>query len=128
MRWNQLAEDTPRALALAEILCGAGYADEDFEVSERIVVGAMLMKVLGVTQLPPEVDAFVNGFDPSRLNLVDACARLDLSSDRDKKSLVKVVADIVRADEKVDRSERSFVTRLGKALGLPAAEVKALIG
>lgn len=128
MRWNQLAQDIPRALALAEILCGAGYADEDFETSERIVVGAMLMKVLGVTQLPAEVQSFIDTFDASKLNLVDACARLDLESDRDRKSLVKVVADIVKADEKVDKAERGFVTRLGKALGLPAAEVKALLG
>lgn len=128
MRWNQLAQDIPRALALAEILCGAGHADEDFEASERIVVGAMLMKVLGVTQLPPEVSTFIDTFDAAKLNLVDACARLELASDRDKKSLVKVVADIVKADDKIDRSERGFVTRLGKALGLPASEVKALLG
>lgn len=128
MRWNQLADDIPRALALAEILCGAGHADATFELSERFVVGGMLLKVLGVTKLPQEVEAFVTTFDPDKLNLVDACARLNLATDRDKASLVKVVADVVKADEKVDKAERNFVTRLGKALGIPAADVKALLG
>ncbi len=38
------------------------------------------------------------------------------------------MADIVKADEKIDKSERNFVTRLGKALGVHAADVKALLG
>ena len=128
MRWNQLAEDIPRALALADVLCGAGSADSQFDESERIIVGAMLMKVLGVTSLPAAVEAHLQAFDADRLNLVDAIARLGLESDREKKSLLKVVADIVKADEKIDKSERNFVTRLGKALGVHAADVKALLG
>jgi uncharacterized tellurite resistance protein B-like protein len=87
----------------------------------------MLMKVLGVTELPATVRAHVDGFDGDRLNLVDACARLGLESDRDKKALVKVVADIVKADDTIDRTEKGFVTRLAKALGLSAADAKAYL-
>lgn len=128
MRWNQLAEDPARALALADVLCGAACADSQFDDSERIIVGAMLMKVLGVTSLPAEVDAHLKTFDGDKLNLVDAVSRLGLEADRDKKSLVKVVADIVKADDKIEKSERGYMTRLAKALGIPLAEVKTLLG
>jgi len=128
MRWNQLAEHPARALALAEVLCGSACADSQFDESERIIVGAMLLKVLGVTTLPAEVEAHLQGFDGDRLNLVDSVARLGLETDRDKKSLLKVVADIVKADDNVEKSERGYVTRLAKALGIPLAEVKVLLG
>ena len=127
MRWNQLAEDTPRALALADILLGAGHADSNLETDEKIILGAMLMKVLGVTELPAEVKAHMDAFHPDQLNLVDACARLGLATERDKKSLLKVVADIVKADATIDKAEKGYVQRLGKALGLAAADVKAAL-
>jgi len=127
MRWNQLADDMPRALALADIMCGAALADGNFDVSERIVALAMLMKVLGVTQLPAEVEAHVNAFDRGRFNLAAAIKRLDLESDKEKRSLLKVVADIVKADTKVEKTERTFVTRLGKVLGIPANEMQSLL-
>ena len=127
MRWNQLAEDLPRAMALAEVLCGAACADSSFDDSELVVVGAMLMKVLGTTELPPEIVSQLATFDADKLNLVDAVARLGLDGDRDKKSLVKVVAEIVKADDKIDKAERGYLSRLAKALGFSVAEAKALL-
>jgi len=128
MHWNQLSEDNTRALALADIMCGAACADSQFDESERIIVGAMLIKVLGVTSLPAEFEAHLLGFDGDKLNLVDAVARLGLDNDRDKKSVFKVVSEIVKVDDKIEKSERSYVTRLAKALGIHVAEVKSLLG
>lgn len=127
MRWNQLAEDLPRAMALSEVLCGAACADSSFDDSERVIVGAMLMKVLGTTELPPEIVSQLAAFDADKLNLVDAVARLGLENDRDKKALVKVVAEIVKADDKIDKAERGYISRLAKAIGLPVGEAKALL-
>ena len=127
MRWNQLAEDLPRAMALAEVLCGAACADSSFDDSERVIVGAMLMKVLGTSTLPPELVAQLATFDADKLNVVDAVARLRLDNDRDKKSLVKVVAEIVKADDSIDKAERSYIARLAKALGFSVTDAKALL-
>lgn len=116
MRWNQLADDLPRATALADILCGAATADGHFDPSEHVVVDAMIMKVLGVGVLPESVHAHVRAFDPTRFDLMTALDTLALKTERDKKALLQVVTDIVHADERVSESERNFVTRLGLLL------------
>jgi len=115
-------------MALADILCGAALADATFDASERVVVGAMLMKVLGVSALPPEVEQHLDRWDAGGKDLEGALVRLGLASDRDKRKLLEVVADIVKADEVVDVHERAFAVRLGAALGVSEAEVAALIG
>ncbi len=127
MRWNQLADDIPRALALADVLIAAGSIDGNFDADERVIVSAMMMKVLGETELPPYIQSYIASTDGDKVNVADALARLELESDRDKKSLLKVVAEIVKADAKIDKMEKGFVTRLGKALGIPAADVKAFL-
>ena len=116
MRWNQLADDLPRASALADILCGAATADGHFDPSEHVVVGAMIMKVLGVGSLPESVEAHVRAFDPARFDLAAALDALALKTDREKKALLQVVTDLVEADAQVADSERAFVNRLGLLL------------
>ena len=127
MRWNQLANEPDRAMALADILCAAALADETFDASERVVVGAMLMKVLGVSELPPEVEHHLDTLDLAGLDLEAALARLELASARDQRKLLEVVADIVKADQVIDAHERAFALRLGKALGVAEADVEAML-
>jgi len=117
MRWNQLANDLPRAAALADILCGAASADGHVAHDERVVVSAMLMKVLGVSELPAEVEARVMAFDPRAFDLDGALAQLALTTDRDRRSLAQVVKDIVEVDAHVADAERAFVARLDALLG-----------
>jgi uncharacterized tellurite resistance protein B-like protein len=120
MRWNQLADDVPRAKALADVLCGAALSDGGFADEERVVVGAMLMKVLGVSQLPGEVSGHIGAFSPENFDLMSAVARLGLESERDKKALVKVVSDIVAADAVVQDTEKAYLERLASLLGVTA--------
>lgn len=120
MRWNQLADDVPRAKALADVLCGAALSDGGFAEEERVVVGAMLMKVLGVSELPAEVSGHIGAFAPGGFDLKDAVKRLGLESERDKKALVKVVTDIVAADEVVQDAEKAYLERLANLLGVAA--------
>lgn len=115
-------------MALADILCGAALADATFDAAERVVVGAMLMKVLGVSELPPEVEHHLDTLDAGALDLEDALRRLELTSEREKRKLLEVVVDIVKADLVIDEHERAFARHLGKALGVPEGDVAALLG
>lgn len=116
MRWNQLANDIPRATALADIMCGAATADGTVDEAELVVVDAMLMKVLGVAELPADLKAHVRAFNRKRFDLEAALLKLSLSTDKEKKALVQVVTDIVEADTKVTKGEKTFVKRLGSLL------------
>jgi uncharacterized tellurite resistance protein B-like protein len=128
MPWNQLADDMPRAQALAEILSGAALSDGHFADEERMVVGGMMMKVLGVSALPLEIEAHLASFDPHTFSLVDAVGRLALGADRDRKALVKVVVDILCADAVLEGDERVYVDQLAALLGMGPSEVDALLG
>lgn len=119
MRWNQLANDIPRATALADILCAAIGADGRIDENELVVVDAMIMKVLGQTTLPDSMREHVRAQARKRSpDLTEAFARLALGTEREKQALVKTVTDIALADGKITKSESKFLTRLHELLGL----------
>ncbi len=123
MRWNQLADDIPRAQALADILCGAALSDGDFAAEEQVVVGGMLMKVLGLSELPRDVADHIAGFDALTFSLVDAVGRLALTSDRDRKAVLKVVVDILEADGVLEGGELDYVKQLAALLDVNLSDV-----
>lgn len=117
MRWNQLANDIPRATALADILCAAVAADGKVEDSELVVVDAMLMKVLGSLTLPDELGAHVRAAARRRTHdIADAYRRLALTSDREKRALVQVITDLAQADGKITKAEAKLLEKLDTLL------------
>ena len=122
MRWNQLANDLPRAKALSNILCGAAMADGVFEDEEKVVVRAMLLKVLGASELPPEIETHLNGFTAASLNLPHDINVLGPENERSKKDLMGVTADVVKADRQMEPTELAYLESLATALGLDFAD------
>ena len=61
MRWNQLADDLPRATALADILCGAASADGYVAADELVEPGSQRVRFvrLGPYSLDVEIFAFL---------------------------------------------------------------------
>jgi uncharacterized tellurite resistance protein B-like protein len=118
MRWNQLSNDIPKAKALSDLLCGAATAYGSFAEEERVVVRAMLLKVLGANALPDEVEAHLQRFDPAAFNLRMSLDILAPANERDRKGILKVAADIVKADQVIESAERDYIIRLADALGL----------
>jgi uncharacterized tellurite resistance protein B-like protein len=118
MRWNQLSNDLPKAMALSDLLCGAAMADGEFAESERVVVRAMLLKVLGAGELPAEVEAHLAAFSADRLDVAAAVATLGAESERDRKSVLRVTADVVKSDQSLDTAERQYLMKVADALGL----------
>ena len=117
MRWNQLANDIPRATALADILCAAVAADGRVDEGELVVVDAMLMKVLGSLTLPDELGAHVRAAAKRRTHdIADAYQRLALTTEREKKGLLQVITDLAQADGKVTKAETKFLEKLGALL------------
>jgi len=122
MRWNQLADDLPRAKALSNILCGAAMADGDFEDEERVIVRAMLMKVLGASELPAEVEAHLAAFSAVTLDIHADIKTLAPETSRERKTLLKVTADVMKADSQMEPAERVYLEAVAAALGLDFAD------
>lgn len=122
MRWNQLADDLPRAKALSNILCGAAMADGVFEDEERVIVHAMLLKVLGASELPAEVAAHLAAFSAETFDISSDIEILAPETARDRKAILKVTADIVTADRQMEPAERVYLHKMADALGLDFAD------
>ncbi len=122
MRWNQLAKDIPKAKALSDLLCGAAMADGSFADEERVVVRAMLFKVLGTQELPEEVEAHLAAFEPASFDMAFSLSVLAPENDRDRRSILRVAADIVKADSVIEAAERAYLVSLAGALGVDFAD------
>ncbi|MCA9517984.1 MAG: TerB family tellurite resistance protein [Myxococcales bacterium] len=127
MRWNTMRGDIPRVCALSDLLMAAALSDRKYEEDEWLVVASTLMKVLGVAELPPEVEDRMRGFDPDAHDLDATLAAIRPESDKDRQDLLKVVAKVVLADHEVHADERTYIDRVAGALGIDGATVEALL-
>lgn len=93
------------------------FADE-----ERVVVRAMLFKVLGTNDLPEEVESHLLGFEPASFNLATSVEILGPENARDRKGVLRVAADIMKADAFIEDAERAYLISLADALGLDFAD------
>lgn len=114
MRWNTFGQDPARVAALADLLLGAASADRKYTSEEMVAVTSTLMKVLGVVQLPDEVNAHIRAFDPHTLDLQKTVAVLNLERDEDKQTVMKLVHRVVKTDSALHERERAYLRVLGK--------------
>lgn len=108
-----------RILPLCDLLLGAAYADGRLESVEQDTVRDMLVDLIGGTELPDEVEAWINGFDPETFSLADSAGAFKDDSVDDRKKLLYLVEAIHEADDELDLAEDAYLQDLAKALGLP---------
>ncbi len=117
---------TDRILEIVDLLMGAAHADKELRSEEERVIRQLLARLLAADELPPEVDARVRGFEPTRFDLVGTAARFAADSDQDKRKLVELVAAVHDADEEIDLDEDTYLGELAGALGMPDVAVADL--
>jgi len=116
-----------RTLAICDLLLGAAHADSNFSDRERATVRELLADLFGSDQLPSEVDARIDLFQPDKF-VVDAAAEPFRGDSQDeKKKLLYLVAAVHEADEELDFAEDDYMRALGLALELPADALKELV-
>jgi len=128
MRWNQFGNDPTRASALGDVLLGAALAGRQLTETKLAVVHGQVAKVLGASELPPEVVAHLRIFEPLRFDLGTACKRLALEGPRDRIALMKAVSLVIHAEGAVQPEERAYALRVATQLGVPWNEVLDLVG
>ena len=121
-------ESMDRILPLCDLLLGAAFADGRFEKVEQDTVRDTLLDLMNVTELPDEVESWINGFDPDTFNLADSAGAFKDDSDDDRKKVLYLVEAIHDADDEVDLAEDAFLQELAKALDLDDDAVKGMSG
>lgn len=116
-----------RTLAICDLLLGAAHADSHFSDREQVTVRELLADLFGSEELPPEVEARIDGFQAGSFDVKAAAAPFSGDPDDEKKKLLYLVAAVHEADEELDFAEDDYMRALGKALALPADALDDLV-
>src|SRR5262245_42744306 len=98
-----------RILPITDLLLGAAYADDNLAGDEEEAVRELLGDLLDNFELPPEVEARIEGFDPDEFDLKKALANFLADPPMHKKKLLELVAAVHSADEELDLDEDQYL-------------------
>jgi uncharacterized tellurite resistance protein B-like protein len=117
-----------RILPLCDLLLGAAFADGRLENVEQETVRDTLKDLMNADELPEEVEAWINGFDPETFDLADSAGAFKADSVDDRKKVLYLVEAIHEADDELDHAEDAYLQALATALDFPADQLKGLTG
>ena len=107
-----------RTMAICDLLLGAAYADQQFTNHERQIVRELLADLCG-GDLPSEIEARVDLFDPKAFDVDKTCASFAGDSEDDRRKLVHLVSAVHEADDELDFAEDDYIRAVAEALNLP---------
>jgi uncharacterized tellurite resistance protein B-like protein len=112
---------------ITQLFLGALYADRRCQESEKKAVRRLLSDLIVRPELPPEVEALIEGFDPDKFDL-EAVAR-DFTSDppMNRRRLLELIAQLCMADGELDLDEDEYLHKLARALQMPPSEYEDLV-
>lgn len=108
-----------RTMAICDLLLGAAYADDQFTNQERQTVRELLGDLCGGTDLPSEIEARIELFDPKSYDMDKTCAPFAGDSEDDRRKLLHLIAAVHEADEELDFAEDDYVRAVAESLNLP---------
>src|SRR6188474_3465902 len=110
--------DSDRTMAICDLLLAA-YADEQFTDHERETVRELLGDLCGGSELPSEIEARVELFDPKSFDIDKTCTAFQSDSEDDRRKLLHLISAVHEADEELDFAEDDYVRAVADALHLP---------
>lgn len=112
---------------LTQLFLGALYADRRCVEAEKRAVRRLLTDLIVRPELPAEVEAMIEQFEPERFDL-EATAR-DFAKDppMNRRRLLELVAQLCLADGELDLDEDDYLHRLARALEMHPSEYEDLV-
>lgn len=112
--------------AICDLLLGAAYADDEFHDREMEAILELLAKLMKVDEVPSEVAARLNTFEPESFDL-DACvAHFKDESEERKLKLLELVGAVHDADDEYAFAEDDYIRRVGLALDLESSHIESM--
>lgn len=107
---------------IADLLMGAAHADHSFGGVELKTVRELMGRFMKVAQLPEWLEWRIQDFKPGHLDVEEAAAKIDLTTNQEKRYLLELIVAVHEADEMWDLDEDLYLRRVAVALALPAEE------
>lgn len=123
---DSISLDIEQLKALAELLIGAAYADDDYDGHEAESIGDILRSLVPDGELPMEITGHLAMFDIDTFALGDACTRLGLQDATERRAILRLISEVTHADDVLDLAESEYIKRAGEALGASPEEYEDL--
>jgi len=111
---------------ITDLLLGAAYADKQLQGGEIDAIRSMLVKLLGVKNLPQAQADRITAFNPAKFDITAATAKLRSESAETKRKIIELVASVSDSDEELDMAEDAYLRKVATGLGLSDADIKDL--
>jgi hypothetical protein len=106
---------------LLDIFLAAAFADGRFPDKERAYVRDLARDLLSARELPAELDAHIEQFQPTLFDLTAAAAEFARDPVMSPRRLMELIAYVTMADGEQNPEEDAFLRAFGEALGLPTS-------
>lgn len=110
---------------LAEILLGAAHVDGRYDPPEASHIGGILASFVDMEQLPEAVRLRIRDFDYASFDLSVSCAKLELTTDYDKRELLKLILQVTSSDRSIDDHEQHYLADVARAIGYDTRSFRA---
>ena len=111
---------------ITDLLLGAAYADKKLQGGELDAIRGMLVKLLGVKNLPQAQADRITAFNPAKFDLTAATAKLKFESAETKRKIIELVASVSDSDEELDFAEDAYLRKVASGMGLSDDDIKDL--
>lgn len=110
--------------AMAHLLLGAAWADNELHGLEAAKIDTILKSLVDGGKLPGVVTDYVDSFDPDSVDIDEAVSDLAVTEQDDRRAVLSLVAAVIDADFTYDFQEGDYLTDVAQALGVPEDEYK----
>jgi len=128
--------DDEQFLICLDVLLAAAWADAEFASAEAETIQRVVIQMTGADAVTPEMQRYIESFDPEKFNLEVACHRLGFTSDafsdekmvEKRRAFLTVVGMTVEADGVLEEEEEEFIGTLSSHLGVQMEDFSNLEG
>ena len=113
--------------AILEVLLAAAHADGVMCGREQRVVRRIMLRLVGGYDLPPELSARIDAFDPTEFDALEAAELLLEISPAQRRHVLELVREVCDANNAFDLEEERFLLNLTHALELTPEDIADLV-
>lgn len=110
--------------ALAHLLMGAAWADDELHGLETAAIDRILNNLVNPGLVPEEIAEYIKAFQAEDVDVNQAVVDLDVEDPEDRRAILGLVATVIDADFTYDFQEGDYLKEVATALGAPKEEFR----
>ena len=112
---------------LAYVLLGAAHVDEHFHDKERDSLVEKLSEEFDLRPIPRALWEALSTFKWEEFDLAERCRSLQSLDSKERRQVLRLVAELTLADGVIDLRENSFLLKVADTLGATRDELTELV-